>query len=60
MRAIEIFQVKGPAEGLRIVERPDPEVNPYTGEPGVVIEVEAAGVASALESVKFNAGRRRS
>jgi NADPH2:quinone reductase len=45
MRAIEIFQVKGPAEGLRIVERPDPEVNPYTGEPGVVIEVEAAGVS---------------
>jgi NADPH:quinone reductase len=45
MRAIEIFQTKGPAEGLRIVDRPDPEVNPYTGEPGVVIDVKAAGVA---------------
>jgi NADPH2:quinone reductase len=45
MRAIEIFRTKGPAEGLRLVDRPDAELNPYTGEPGVVIKVEAAGVA---------------
>jgi NADPH2:quinone reductase len=45
MRAIEIFQTTGPAEGLRLADRPDPERNPYTGEPGVVIEVQAAGVA---------------
>jgi NADPH:quinone reductase len=45
MRAIEIFRLTGPDDGLRLVDRPDPEVNPYTGEPGVVIEVEAAGVA---------------
>ena len=23
---------------IQVVDRPDPEVNPYTGEPGVVIE----------------------
>lgn len=45
MRAIEIFQTKGPAEGLRLADLPDPELNPYTGEPGVTIEVAAAGVA---------------
>lgn len=45
MRAVEIFQLKGPSEALRCVERPEPEVNPYTGDPGVVIDVRAAGVA---------------
>jgi NADPH:quinone reductase len=45
MKAIEIFQTKGPAEGLRLADLPDPELNPYTGQPGVVIEVKAAGIA---------------
>lgn len=45
MKAIEIFQTKGPAEGLRLADLPDPELNPHTGRPGVVIEVRAAGVA---------------
>jgi NADPH:quinone reductase len=45
MRAMEIFQTTGPADGFRLADLPDPEVNPYTGEPGVLIDVEAAGVA---------------
>jgi NADPH:quinone reductase len=45
MRAMEIFQTTGPADGFRLADLPDPELNPYTGEPGVVIDVEAAGVA---------------
>jgi NADPH:quinone reductase len=45
MRAMEIFQTTGPADGFRLADLPDPELNPYTGEPGVVIDVETAGVA---------------
>jgi NADPH:quinone reductase len=45
MRAMEIFQTTGPADGFRLADLPDPELNPYTGEAGVLIDVEAAGVA---------------
>ena len=46
MRAIEIFQLNGPREGLRVAELPDPEPSHMmTPGSGVVVEVHAAGVS---------------
>ena len=41
MRAVEIFQLTGPASATRIADRPEPEA----GDGVVVIEVKAAGVS---------------
>jgi NADPH2:quinone reductase len=47
MRVLEIFQLTGPRSAFRVAERPepDPDATAVTGEPGVVVEVHAAGVA---------------
>jgi NADPH2:quinone reductase len=44
MRALQIAALDGP-EALELAELPEPERHPLFGEPGVVIEVHAAGVA---------------
>ncbi len=46
MRAVQITQLAGPEDSLQVVELALPsELHPLTGEPGVVIDVRAAGVA---------------
>jgi NADPH2:quinone reductase len=44
MRALQISALDGP-DALRPAELPEPDRHPLSGEPGVVIEVHAAGVA---------------
>jgi NADPH2:quinone reductase len=44
MRALQIAALDGP-DALRLADLPEPERHPLFGEPGVVIEVHAAGVA---------------
>jgi NADPH2:quinone reductase len=46
MRAAQITRLAGPAESIEIVDLPTPgEIHPLTGEPGVVIDVRAAGAS---------------
>jgi len=45
MRAAQITELSGPEGSIRIADLPDPTVHPVTGEPGVVIDVRAAGVS---------------
>jgi NADPH2:quinone reductase len=46
MRAVQIVELSGPAEALRVVELPDPEPShPMTPGRGVLVEVHAAGVS---------------
>jgi NADPH:quinone reductase len=46
MRAVQITSLSGPEDSLRLGELPVPsELHPLTGEPGVLIDVRAAGVA---------------
>ena len=46
MRAVQIVELTGPQGALRIGEVPEPESShPVTGEEGVVVDVEAAGVS---------------
>src|SRR3954469_9260066 len=44
MRALQIKALDGP-DGLELVDAPEPDRHPLFGEPGVLIEVRAAGVA---------------
>jgi NADPH:quinone reductase len=44
MRALRISALDGP-DALELVDAPEPDRHPLSGEPGVVIEVRAAGVA---------------
>src|SRR3954452_22016569 len=44
MRALQITALDGP-DGLELVDAPEPERHPLLGEPGVLIEVRAAGVS---------------
>jgi NADPH:quinone reductase len=46
MRAVQITSLSGPEGSLQLVELPVPsEMHPLTGEPGVVIDVRAAGAS---------------
>jgi NADPH2:quinone reductase len=46
MRAAQVTSLSGPADSIAIVELPEPgPVHPLTGEPGVVIDVRAAGAS---------------
>lgn len=45
MRAAQITSLTGPERSIQIVDIPEPAVHPLTGEPGVVIDVRAAGVS---------------
>jgi len=46
VRAVQIVELTGPQSALRIGDVPEPEPShPVTGEEGVVIDVEAAGVS---------------
>jgi NADPH2:quinone reductase len=46
MRAVQITSLSGPEDSLRLVELPVPsELHPLTGEPGVLIDVRAAGAS---------------
>src|SRR6202161_3627804 len=46
MRAVQITQLAGPEDSLKLVDLPLPSgLHPLSGEPGVVIDVRAAGVA---------------
>jgi NADPH:quinone reductase len=46
MRAVQITSLSGPEDSLRLVELPIPsELHPLTGEPGVLIDVHAAGAS---------------
>ena len=46
MRAVQITSLSGPEDSLQLVELPIPsELHPLTGEPGVLIDVHAAGVS---------------
>jgi NADPH2:quinone reductase len=44
MRALQISALDGPA-ALELVDAPEPDRHPLSGEPGVLIEVRAAGVS---------------
>jgi NADPH2:quinone reductase len=44
MRALQIASLDGP-DGLELVDAPEPERHPLFGQPGVLIEVRAAGVS---------------
>jgi NADPH2:quinone reductase len=46
MKAAQITRLAGPADSIEIAELPTPgEMHPLTGEPGVVIDVRAAGAS---------------
>jgi NADPH2:quinone reductase len=46
MRAAQITSLSGPGESIEIADLPEPsDLHPLTGEPGVVIEVRAAGAS---------------
>src|SRR5919206_4826744 len=44
MRALQLSALDGP-DALELVDAPEPERHPLFGEPGVLIEVRAAGVS---------------
>lgn len=46
MRAVQITSLSGPEDSLQLVELPIPsDLHPLTGEPGVLIDVHAAGAS---------------
>ncbi len=46
MRALQITELSGPRDGIREVEVDEPgSLHPQTGEPGVIVDVESAGVS---------------